>query len=55
MECGNCGFFNHTDQLICAQCAAAVQTKQPHRSSYALFILLASMIAFATLAAWLQI
>jgi predicted nucleic acid-binding Zn ribbon protein len=53
MECGNCGFLNPQGELICHHCSAAVLAKQPQRSTHMLFLLLALMISFAILEAWL--
>lgn len=55
MECGNCGFLNPPDELICHQCSAAVlASRQTQRSTYVLCLLLALMIAFAAWEWWLS-
>lgn len=55
MECGNCGFLNQPDELICRHCSAAVlASRPPQRSTYALFLLLMLMIAFAAFEAWIN-
>lgn len=55
MECGNCGFLNSPDELICRQCSGAVlASKQPQRSTYFLFLLLVLMISFAAFEAWMN-
>ena len=54
MECGNCGFVTPNGEFICQQCSAAVlASRQPQRSTQMLFLLLALMISFAILEAWL--
>jgi len=54
MECGNCGFLNPPGELVCDQCSGFVlASRQPQRSTYLLFLLLALMISFAGLEAWL--
>jgi predicted nucleic acid-binding Zn ribbon protein len=54
MECGNCGFLNPPGELICDQCSGVVlASRQTQRSTYLLFLLLALMISFAALEAWL--
>lgn len=53
MECGNCGFLNPPGELICHQCSGAVLARQRQRSTYLLFLLLALMISFAAVEAWL--
>jgi predicted nucleic acid-binding Zn ribbon protein len=54
MECGNCGFLNPPGELFCSQCSGVVlAARQPQRSTRLLFLLLALMISFAAVEAWL--